>query len=435
MVFQRLPRRPRCVVLISLAVFFAARWAGAQSGPTDSVSALHAAREAAARKQWDKAIEGYRQVLALALRNEDAELGLADAYRQVFNYAEARRVLEDSRRHHPQSVAPLIAHGELEMELQHYESAIADLARALGIEPSNLKARLDLAAAYRSKGDSTKALFHLDRAIARAPQNALAYYLRASIFDDRNDDTRALPDAEKVFRLQPENIRGRLLLAKILLRKQDCARVVDLLKPLAGAPQEESQTLYLLGRAYQCSGQPDLAQETLARFAQASQQDRLAAENHTQALHLVEQAGELARQNTPDPALDLLEQALAKDPANGGAYTLLAKILYSAGEVGKAHDAIRRALEIRPFHPDSLYVLGRILEKEGKPEEALQAFAQIVAVNPSEADAYYEMGAIYQKQGDRIRALAALKKAVELAPDDPDYKQALAAAASASDSP
>jgi tetratricopeptide (TPR) repeat protein len=434
MLFRRLPHRPLWIGLISLVLLFVARGAAAQGAPADSASVLRDAREAAARKQWDKAIEAYQQALALAPRNEDAELGLADAYRQVFNYAESRRLLDDACRHHPRSAAPLIARGELEIEHQHYENAIADLARALAIEPSNLKARLDLAAAYRAKGDSAKALFHLDRAVARDPQNALAHYLRASLFDDRNDDAHALPDAEKVVQLQPENIRGRLLLAKILLRKEDCARAVDLLKPLAGAPQEESQTLYLLGRAYQCSGQDDLAQQTLARFAEASQQDRLAAENRTQALHIVEQAGELARQNQPGPALDLLQQALTKDPAAGGAYTLLAKILYSAGEIEKAHDAIRRALEIRPFHPDSLYVLGRILEKEGKPEEALQAFAQTVAVNPSEADAYYEMGAIYQKQGDRIRALAALKKAVELAPDDTDYKQALAAA-SASDSP
>jgi tetratricopeptide (TPR) repeat protein len=429
---RRLSYRLRLFCLVSLAVLLATQCVAAQAGPADSLSVLRDAREAAARKQWDKAIEAYKQALVLAPRSEDAEMGLADAYRQVFNYAESRRLLDDSCRRHPRSAAPLIARGELEIERQHYESAIADLARALAIDPSSLKARLDLAAACRSKGDSAKALIHLDRAIARAPQNALAHYLRASIYDDRNDDVRALPDAEKVVQLQPENTLGRLLLAKILLRKQDCSRVVDLLKPLAGAPQEESQTLYLLGRAYQCSGQADLAQQTLASFAEASQQDRLAAENRTQALHLVEQAGELARQNQPGPALDLLQQALAKDPSNGGAYTLLAKILYSAGEVEKAHDAIRRALEIRPFHPDSLYVLGRILEKEGKPEEALQAFAQTVAVNPSEADAYYEMGAIYQKQGDRIRALAALKKAVELAPDDADYKQALAAA---SDSP
>jgi len=190
---------------------------------------------------------------------------------------------------------------------------------------------------------------------------------------------------------------------------------------------EDSETLFLLSRAYECSGASEQAQKTLAAFEASSKNDRETKENQTQAKHLVQQANELALKNDFAGSLELLQQAIAKDATYGAAYSQLAKLYYSAGDIEKASESISKALEHDPYQPDFLYVQGKIFEKQGKPEQALAVFERTTIVNPKESDAFFEMGAIYEQRGNKEHALAAYKKAAALSPDEPDYQRALAA--------
>jgi len=127
------------------------------------------------------AIASYDEALRVSPHNLAAEIGLAQAYRGVHNYDEAKRVLERSRAEHPQSEKPLAALGDLEIELQTYDAAIAHLRAALAIVPSDVESRNRLAVAYQAKGDLDSALAQIAKVLARDPKNALAYYTRAKI--------------------------------------------------------------------------------------------------------------------------------------------------------------------------------------------------------------------------------------------------------------
>jgi tetratricopeptide (TPR) repeat protein len=396
-------------------------------------------RAETATRKFPDAIASYQEALRLAPHNVKAEVGLAQAYRGVHNFDEAKRILEQARREHPKNAAPLVVFGDLDIELQTYDAAITHLNAALALDPADVDARNRLAVAYKAKGDATNALAQIAKLLARDPKNALAHYTRAEIYSDHDQDSLALIDAQKVVELQPENPRGRVLLAKILVRapaaaagdeaKKRCAKAVDALEPLSQSGSQsqspDSETLFLLSRAYRCAGQDNKAQETLAAFEKSSQNDRSTNENKTQAKHLVQQADELAMKNDFAGSLALLNQAIAMDPTYAATYSQLAKLYYSAGDIEKASDAIAQALAREPYHPEYLYVQGKILEKQSRFDDALAAFQKTTLVNPKESDAYFEMGAIYQQRGDRPKALAAYKKAVELSPDDPDYKRAL----------
>jgi protein O-GlcNAc transferase len=443
----------------------------------DSTSALEnlkqQARSALANGQWDTAAKAYQsatdlapkdarlrvelgavlmktgrltdsiatlqEALRLAPHNLPAELGLAQAYRAVHNYDEAKRVLNLAIKEHPNSAEPLAAMGDFEIQQQTYDVAIGHLTASLSLAPSNVETRNLLAAAYKARGDLASALAELQKVLARDPHNALAHFLRAEIYSDQNRDDLALLDARRVVELQPQNSRGRVQLAKILLRapqgesKEDaakrCSEAVTALEPVAeqsGATTEGSEKYFLLSRAYRCASREKEADKAASDFEAASQQERSAKENEAQAIHLVQEANEAALKNDLPGALGLLQQALAKDPNSGAAYSMLAKLYYSAGEIDKASEAITRALERGPHQPDFLYVQGKILEKQGKLDEALASFAQTTLINPRESDAYFEIGVIYQQRKDLPRATAAYKKAVEISPDDPDYRRALA---------
>jgi tetratricopeptide (TPR) repeat protein len=377
---------------------------------------------------YPESIAGFEDALRISPGNQTATLGLGDAYRLAFNYEQARRVMELAHKEHPASAAPLVALGELDIQMQKYDDAVLHLNQALRLNAKDRAAGNDLALAFKAKGDLAKALAQLDRLIAESGNDPLTLYLRASIHADRNENEQALADAQKLFTLEPGNPRGRLLLGQLQVRSERCAEAVEVLEPLAAAPDSEASAIYLLSQAYRCAGQADLARETMERFEAVSKEQHAAKEGKVQSEHLVDQAGELARSNQFPGAIELLRQAVEKDPRNGGAYSQLAKIYYSQGEIQSAHNAVSKALETNPAHPDYLFVAGKILEKEGKLEEALAAFEKTALVNPREADAYFEMGLIYEQRKDRARAIAAYKKAVQLAPEDPDYRRALAAA-------
>lgn len=403
-------------------------------------------RTQAAAGKFPDAIASYQDALRLSSHNLQAEIGAVQAYRGVHNFDEAKKILEQAHREHPRSAAPLAVYGDLDIQLQTYEAAIAHLNAALGLDPADVDARNRLAVAYKAKGDASNALAQLAKILARDPRNALAHYTRADIYADLNQDALALVDAEKVVELQPENPLGRALLAKILVRppekpapgeiKARCAKAAAALEPLVGVsagsespsqqPAPDSKTLFLLSRAYRCAGEDEKAQQTLAAFEKSSRNDRTTNENKLQAKHLVQQADDLAMKNDFAGSLALLNQATTLDPTYAATYSQLAKLYYSAGEIDKASDAIAQALAREPYHPEYLYVQGKILERQSKLDDALAAFQESARVNPKESDAYFEMGAIYQQRGDRTGALAAYKKAVEISPDDLDYKRALA---------
>ena len=382
-------------------------------------------------------IATFQQAQRRAPHNLSAELGLARAYRAVHNYDETRRILNLAIGEHPKSAEPLAELGDFEVEQQTYDAAIGHLKASLVLAPANLETRNLLAGAYKAKGDLANALAELQKVLARDSKNALAYFLRAEVHSDQNRDDLALSDARRVVELQPQKARGRVLLAKILVRapqgssKEDaakrCSEAVATLEPVGTAQSgADSQTYFLLSRAYRCAGQTEKAEKADAEFEVASQKERGARENETQAAHLVKQADEAALKNDLPGALDLLQQALAKDPNSGAAYSMLAKLYYSLGEIDKASDAIAKAIEFGPHQPDFLYVRGKIEEKQGKLDEALASFRETTLINPQESDAYFEIGVIYQQRKDLPRAIAAYKKAVEISPQDPDYRRALA---------
>src|SRR5271163_3452177 len=217
-------------------------------GPVAAATSIEQARAAAAGGRYAEAIADYREALRIAPRNVDAEIGLAQAFRAVHNFYAAKQTLEEARREHLKSAAPLAMLGDLDLELQTYDAAIAHLTAALALEPANVDARNRLAVAYKAKGgvaDKANALQQIAKVLARDPQNALALYTRAQIYADQNRDELALPDAEKVVDLQPQNSRGRALLGKILVRapagaapeviSQRCARAVLALEPVVNA--------------------------------------------------------------------------------------------------------------------------------------------------------------------------------------------------------
>ena len=429
---SRLVARLCARVLLALAcAFCCAATRAKQNAPEPAAAASSAianARALLASERYPEAIAAFDGILRKQPASEAAALGLAAAYRGVHNFEEARSVLNATRRAHPRSAAALKALGSLEIETQSWDAAIAALQPAIALAPRDTEARNFLASALQGKGDLAGAVAQLDRVLAQNPEDGLARFLRAQCEADLNQNEKALADAETVVRARADYLPARVLLAKILVRGKQCGRAAETLRPAnhSAAPIAlDTQALFLLANAYDCAGQAELAAETREQFARASDADRKRAEDETQSKHLVEQAGALAQQNKFPEALDLLQEALEKNPRNGFAYAQQAKIFFSMREFDRARNAIAQAIAMQPYQPDFLYVRGVIAEHDGNSAEALAAFEEVTRINPKEADAFFEIGKIRMAQGDRKAARAAFAQAAKLDPQEPEYKRAV----------
>jgi tetratricopeptide (TPR) repeat protein len=381
--------------------------------------------------RFPEAIAAYKEVLALEPNNENIEVDLANVYRLVHNDEQARKTLIIARRQHPQSVAVLIAAGNLEMDLQKYDAALEAFRTALKVAPANSDARNLMATAYLKKGDSERALREFDRVLQQYPANGLARFLRAGIYADHGENEKALDDAEKVVAAKPEYLPARILYAKILLRLKDCQHAAEILHPPEQPLVLDGDGLFLLASAYDCAGQKELADSARTKFAAVSRMEHEKSENRVQSLHLVEQAHALALQNKLSEAQELLKQALEKNSENAFAYSQQAKVYFSAQQARAARAAIDKAIQIQPHQPDFLFVRGVIEAAQGDLDGALASFQAVTFVNPVEADAYYEIGKIWMQKSDRSRALTAFRRAAELSPGDSDYRQAVRSASGA----
>jgi len=419
-----------CLLFFFLLIGSVALVAQSAQSPPDSRTLREATQQAASllkSGQFPAAIAAYQEIVKINPNDEKAQLGLATAYRGIFNYDETRRLLRDAMRRYPKSALALVELGKLDIHQQHYDEAIEHLTRAVRREPGLSSAHEQLGVAYQAKGDDEKALQQFNEAIRLNSKSASAHYFRGSLYADQDDYERAYKDAEQAHNLEP-NAQTDALLAKAATHLGKCDEAVTLLKPLTESESSDPASLYLLSSAYKCAGQPELARAALADFEARSKKAQQARTDAMEADHLASQAGELARKNQLAEGLELIRQALQKDPENAATHALLAKIEFSRGDVSKASEEITRALQKDPYNPDYLYVSGRVLEQQADLRGALQAFERTTLVNPQESDAYYEMGKIYLQQGQRRRAIQALKKAAQLSPDDPDYKKALAEA-------
>ena len=174
------------------------------------------------------------------------------------------------------------------------------------------------------------------------------------------------------------------------------------------------------------------------RTAPRDPKELIAASNLFLRAQLVVEEGQ------PGQAAPLLEQALARDPGNPAAKSLLAALraeptaatgaaagtfasqwnlgnaLYVHGKLDEAAKAFRAALAINPNSAETHYALGNVLAAQGDAAAAEAELRAAVAGDPKMADGWNKLGIVLQKANRRPEALSAYSRALEASPDDAD---------------
>jgi len=101
-----------------------------------------------------------------------------------------------------------------------------------------------------------------------------------------------------------------------------------------------------------------------------------------QARQLLSDASKALALGEVEPAMALLDRAVALDPGFAEAWNRRATVLFMIGRHDQSIADIERVLVLEPRHYGALAGLGQILVRLEEPEGALFAFEAALAINP-----------------------------------------------------
>ena len=136
---------------------------------------------------------------------------------------------------------------------------------------------------------------------------------------------------------------------------------------------------------------------------------------HADSLHLL---GVLALQTgNPEPALELIQRAVALRPDGAVYRNNLGQVLERLGRVDDAVRAYEAAIELDPRDAEPVNNLGRILERRERLADAEAHYRKAIKLNTRYAEPQINLGNVLKDRGELDGAISAYRRAIALRPD------------------
>ncbi len=418
--------------------------------PAALEEAVHAAGQATAvLRQWTDALDGAARDTAdpdLLLWAERLQTAVADDEpAQAF-------------------LAAIVAHGRLDAPARAWahtyrgrhlyfadrdEEAVAELSRAIAVDPGNARAWAHRGDAHRWLGHREEAVADLTESIRLDPSDAVAFARRGEAHREAGRYEEAVADFTAALDLDPAyawalGSRGQA--------HREAGRHGLAVADLTAALALEPQLLWALGargQAHRDAGQYDLAVADFTAvvtldagqawaFAERGEShqwaghDALAVADFTAALAIdptyagaIGSRGQTHRKaGRFEEAIADLTAALELEPAYAWALAERGEAHREAGRYEEAVADLTAALELEPAYAWALSHRGEAHREAGRFEEAVADFTAALAVEPVDAWVLGSRGQAHRKAGHYELAVADFTAALDA---DPAYAWAYGA--------
>jgi Flp pilus assembly protein TadD len=410
-----LPLLPALLLTTTLFGQTASQHQSPPKAATDESVEVHLGKgyEALKQDRYDDAAKNFRAALkvdpTLVMR---ARFPLAIALFQLRSFTEARHELETVR--HEVGERPSICYyfGRLDLEEQNYESAVANLNKAIAKPPFPDTAYF-LGFAYLKEGSDQDAEKWLKEAAKRNPDDSRAEYQLALLYKKEGREE----EAKQAFSRTKEQRDQSNKLSQL---KWDCAHELDrgvseqaitVCEQLDNA--EDAEMLATLGILYGQHGELERALKPLLRAAELSPQSPQMQYNLAFTYY---QLGRFADARAP------LAGAVERWPDLFSLNALYGAVLWQSGEVQPAYESLKRAHQLNADDSstaDLLYTatleLAKKSEAGGSDAEALAYLKEAASLKPAVPEPHQQMLSIYTRAGRADLAKAEQQKLDQLA--------------------
>ena len=414
-------------------------------------------------------------------RLTQSQLLLADAYRLQGRLNEALGLYESLEKALPQNPQIPLLMGSTFLQQKDGDNARKEFSRVLEITPDNLFALEQLVNLDLSEKKFATASQRVQGAVDKNPQQVEPRLLIAKVFLAEGNRDQAEAALQKAIELAPENQTAYLLLAKIYYAAGKHPQALAKLNAALAKDPKDVSALMMTGLIYNDEKNYKEAASAYEKLLEVSPKFSLALNNlaylYSENLDRLDRAYELAQRvwgllpNDPSTAdtlgwinfkrgaystaLGLLQESVAKLPAEPEVQFHLGMACYMTGDEDSARAAFQAALQTgaafpgrdecqrclsilainaqtadaaaqsvlekrvasKADDPVAQRRLAAIYQREGKTDQAIAAREAVLRVNPKHLPSMVALAGLYkdpQKAGDMARA------AYKLAPENPE---------------
>ena len=338
-------------------------------------------------REWERAIEVYREALELDPNFAEALAKLGSSYARVGKLSEARTAFFRAYRLAPDSGRVRYALGKFLVSQGQLREAAEHLRSAADLDPDLTQ----LAAVEISAGQ-------VEQALKRTPRDPKLLILKSRLSFERGDLELSSAVLEKVDRNKLDNkLSLRLAEQLFWLARSDDA--LTFLNRLDLSPDEQEEAARILIRfKYNDEGE-----RILKPVTSSSAQLRL---------------GMLyADQSRFQDSKEALQRLTARDPGNWEAHYYLGAALNSLDQFDQATETLLEALRLRPGQEEIFHQLADVNSRSGQTGKALEWLDKGLKLHPDSFLLHLEKGRILMKGKEIGGALGHLQKALDQRPD------------------
>ena len=251
--------------------------------------------------------------------------------------AEADALLETYLRNNPPSGQALTLRGMAKQALGQPELAVQLLQRAVSLEPTNPRVRLELARAYAVSGSRDRAADQTRQALAAEGLDADETRFAVQLLVSQGQAAEAIEPMERLLRAGSASRTDLLGLAELYMQTGQLDKVREVLPRLLEAPDQNA--VLAAANFYARLGDQDKAKRALNQLESLG-----LAEADIQSMRGVF----LARFGEADAALTAFNRAVELAPGQAEKWRNLVEIYFRMSRLSEAIDAARRGLQAVP---------------------------------------------------------------------------------------
>jgi tetratricopeptide (TPR) repeat protein len=419
---------------------------------------FHAGQQAMQQREFARAADEFKKVLALDPSIVEAQVNLGLAYQSLLDYDLATRYLTKALRERPSLLGPNVIVGMDYLKLGSPEKAILYLHQALKLDPSNIDAREALASSFLAQEDFHSAAEQFREIALRDSSQADAWFTLGHRYLDL-----AARLAYRGAHLYPDSAWGHRFLGDLLLQRGHWEDAIKEYRNALRLAPKQPGLHTSMGQAYEQGRQ---LQEAETEFRLENQiesksdinQDPCKAHQYSRCVNLLKTRPHLTSSERLllgkayfelqqyQPAADVLAQlpgvnseneeasywlertyqqlgaeAYARlqelSPNTWRAHQLRAEGYVLRGNVDEAAKEYQAALALSPNEPELHEALGELYLDHNNYDGAQPELEKALALEPSRTHALYLMGKLYVRKHENETALPYLERAVRLQPD------------------
>ena len=386
-------------------------------------------------KRWTDAISAYRTAYQNDPALVEALYNLAQAYLRAGDAAAAREqmALFQERKavltplHQlrgalqrtqgaTERAQVLVNIGRLYLKDGHYEKAVWEYQKALGMDPQSVAAYNGIGVAYTMLEKYDEAVAAQQKALELQPDFAKAHAGIGLAYFRQNKTELSLKHYRQAVTLAPQFLEAHLKIAMILLNQKRYSEATDAYLTIISLKPDDAEAYHNLGLcyAYLAKAEGDIRQEPDQNLT-------------TAALTALEKAVNLSVSATGD--LQPAERSSVQPPFLTETYYLIGELQAGQGDFGAAEKAYLSSGLPKAYHAlaqlSAKVASGDKADPKSGLETARRYAQKAIHLDPNVASYYNTLALIDFRRGDYRQAEQAIRKALALEPKNRNYQQGL----------